>query len=76
VNLGVGVVGHVKAELLKTTHEEGVEGEQFSVAEEEEVLAKKGLWVGCGDFNVGRILKGKYRQYRWGGIIQRRFPDC
>jgi hypothetical protein len=33
-------------------HEEGVEVEQFGVAEEKEVFAKKGLRVGCGDFDV------------------------
>lgn len=33
-------------------HEEGVEVEQFGVAEEKEVFAKKGLRVGCGDFDI------------------------
>lgn len=58
VNLGVGVVGHVKAELVKTMHEEGVEVEQFGVAEEKEVFAKKGLWVWCGDFDVEGEFSG------------------
>lgn len=52
VDLSVGVISHVEAELVHAVHKEGVKVEQFSISEEKEVLAKKTLWVRSGHFNV------------------------